>query len=267
LPPAAIAPDLYKVHGVEQDKRMELMLNLVRIAERLTRWRLARGVNVFHDIEYLLPAYTMGVIFDVGANVGQSARNYLRLFPLALVFCFEPASASFEELEKRTRHLGAKCYHLALSSGIGTSTLLSAGTDTMNRLLDSSEAAVADAPTETVAVTTLTEFCLSHGVQHISYLKIDTEGRDLDVLKGGKRLLAEQAIDFIEVETGVNSENHYHVPFETVKSFLEPRGYSLFGLYEQCEEWPTQAVHLRRVNSVYISRRLIEASRRDLRDG
>ena len=246
---------------------MGIMLSLVRIAERVTSWRLARGVNVFHDIEYTLPAYKMDVIFDVGANVGQTARNFLRLFPLALLFCFEPASASFEELEKHTRRSGAKCFHLALSSESGTATLLSSGTDTMNRLLDSRDAAAANAHTETVGVTTLAEFCGSHDVKHISYLKIDTEGRDLDVLKGGERLLTEQAVDFIEIETGINPENHYHVPFETVKSFLEPRGYSLFGLYEQCEEWPTQAVHLRRVNSVYISRRLIDANRRDLRDG
>jgi hypothetical protein len=66
----------------------------------------------------------------------------------------------------------------------------------------------------------------------------------------------------VEVEAGMNASNKRHVPFETLKDYLELRSYLLFGIYEQVHEWPTKEPHLRRTNSVFISRRMIETNRR-----
>ncbi len=117
------------------------------------------------------------------------------------------------------------------------------------------------ASTEEVNVLTLDSFWQDRNINHISYLKIDTEGGDLNVLKGGEKLLAEQRIDFVEVEAGMNAYNKRHVPFETLKSYLEAKNYFLFGIYEQVQEWPTQHTHLRRVNSVFMSRTMIDRSK------
>ena len=137
----------------------------------------------------------------------------------------------------------------------------------MNRLVEYAghPVAVDKHETECVQIRRLDEFCAVNGVDHIDYLKIDTEGADLDVLKGAEPMLADQRIDLIEVETGMNRGNKYHVPFETIKAFMEDRSYFVFGIYEQCAEWPTDEVHLRRTNSVFISRRMIESHRQRIR--
>lgn len=70
-------------------------------------------------------------------------------------------------------------------------------------------------------------------------------------------MLNEQRIDFVEVEAGMNAGNKRHVPFETLKEYLESKNYLLFGIYEQVHEWPTNEPHLRRTNAVYLSRRMI----------
>ena len=115
-----------------------------------------------------------------------------------------------------------------------------------------------DLPTEEVEVITLDEFCRTQAIAAVQFLKIDTEGGDLDVLKGGEGLLSGQKIDLIEVEAGMNPGNRRHVPFQSFKDYFDARGYLLFGLYDQVPEWTTGEPQLRRTNPVFISRRMIE---------
>ena len=116
--------------------------------------------------------------------------------------------------------------------------------------------------TESVDVVTLDEFCQTKGIDQINYLKIDTEGGDLEVLKGALNMLTGQKVDLLELEAGMNPGNKKHVRFETLKEFLESHGYFLFGIYEQVDEWPTKEPQLRRTNPVFISSRLIELNRK-----
>lgn len=113
---------------------------------------------------------------------------------------------------------------------------------------------------EEVTLETLDEFCREHQVERINYLKIDTEGSDFEVLKGAVRMLAEQRIDVVEVEAGMNSRNKRHVPFQVFTRFFEERNYFLFGVYEQVNEWPTRQPHLRRTNPVFISEKVIQTN-------
>jgi hypothetical protein len=129
----------------------------------------------------------------------------------------------------------------------------------MNRQLKqtTAEASRASNSTERVKIVSLDSFCADNAIPHISYLKIDTEGMDLEVLKGACSMLSREAIDFVEVEAGMNPDNLHHAPFEDLKSGLESHGFRLFGIYEQVSEWPTGAPHLRRVNAVFLSGAMI----------
>ena len=51
-----------------------------------------------------------------------------------------------------------------------------------------------------VKTQTLDNFCLSQKIENIDVLKIDTEGNDLNVLKGAKKLLSENKIKVIYTE-------------------------------------------------------------------
>ncbi len=57
-----------------------------------------------------------------------------------------------------------------------------------------------------VQTQTLDNFCLSNKIENIDILKIDTEGNDLNVLKGAKKLLSENKINVIYTEIG-STEN------------------------------------------------------------
>jgi len=230
------------------------------IVEAARRWRqlrtLPRGVDLTSDIGAYLPGLRMEVIFDVGANVGQSARKYMQAFPRAKIFCFEPVDSTYRQIEHlASSHENVRSFKLALGSYPGTRKMLRDERSELSRLLDESRTAdrVDSSRVEMVEVDTVDQFCSRHAIERISLLKVDTEGADLEVLRGAERMLTEKRIDVIQVEAGMNPGNRWHVPFEALKDFLERYGCALFGIYEQVNEWPSGEPHLRRTNPVFIS--------------
>jgi FkbM family methyltransferase len=247
---------------------MSIKRTLRKMAEKLTRTHiyrnLPRGIDVFKDMATFLPNYRINVVFDVGANVGKSAESYIAKFPSTSVFCFEPVAESFQQLEVNMKgNNQVHCFQLALASSKGQGSMLSDGTSTMNRLLDETTDSTnnCDIQLEQVDILTLDDFCKDNEISHIDYLKVDTEGSDFDVLIGAEHMLREKSIDFVEVESGMNPKNTYHVPFESLKAHLERHDYFVFGLYEQICEWPTKEIHLRRANAVFVSSHVIRKHR------
>lgn len=234
---------------------MSIYVKARRAFERLTgRYLLSfmpRGVRLEEDLRIHLPKTAIRTIFDVGANVGQSAEEYLRHFPGAAIYCFEPVKATFQQLERNLKGRAIlHCSGFAAAPGVGQISI--DGPSEMRTLIHSAEE-----PTEAVELQTLDGFCESAGVQQIDFLKIDTEGYDLEVLEGAKRLLQEQRVAVIQVEAGMHPRNERHVPFEVLKRHMEAQDYLLFAIYEQAGEWTLGAPHLRRANPVFISGRAI----------
>jgi FkbM family methyltransferase len=240
---------------------------LRRLFERLTGThifrRLPRGVDRYADVKTCLPNLRIETVFDVGANIGQSARSYLANFRHAEIYCFEPVTATHRQLEARLGgYDNVHIFQLALGAAEGAGTMVLEGQSDMFFLRrGANEAVISDeTPLEQVAVEKLDNFCAGRGIPQINYLKIDTEGADLDVLKGAERMLSSQQIDIVEAECGMNGRNTRHVGLDTLTDFLEQRNYLLFGLYEQVNEWPTRAPNLRRANPMFISEYVIRAN-------
>lgn len=251
---------------------MSLKNKVKKIVEQLTNTHIYRvlphGIDLIEDITNTLPMYRVDIVFDVGANVGQSAHIYLARFPSSHIYCFEPVEDTFRKLQENLKgNERVDCYQLALGSSKRRGKMVMQGISKMFFLSDQSkESSMSDdVRTQSVEIVTLDEFCRIKRIDQINYLKIDTEGGDLDVLKGSASMLTEQRIDLVEVEAGMNPSNKRHVPFEILKEFLESHGYFLFGIYEQVTEWPTIEPHLRRTNPLFISHHMVEMNRKAVR--
>ena len=217
------------------------------------------GVDLERDIGHLLPRTEINVIFDVGANVGQSAKAFCRSFPNASIFSFEPIDETYRTLKNELRnHPSVRCFNLAISDSSNSLTMKTGETSLMSRITDESNAAQ---NTQTVPAQTIDDFCIEHGIRNISLLKVDTEGHDLKVLSGASDMLRDQSIDIVDVELGMSYRNDYHAPFDFAKSWLEDQEYVLFAVYEQRNEWIRREPHLRRTNAVFISTKTIEVNR------
>jgi len=224
---------------------------------------LPRGIDIFDDIKIELPKLQVNVVFDVGANTGQSAKKYLKAFADSKIYCFEPVKTTLLQLQRSLRgHNNILTFERALSSAKGTGKMVLEGPSDMFFLLGSSHDMQPNDATllEEVQLETLDGFCRDQKIDHINYLKIDTEGADFEVLKGAENMLSQQTIDVIEVEAGMNSKNKRHVPFDVFSRFFEEKNHFLFGIYEQMNEWLTKEPHLRRTNPAFISDRVIKAN-------
>jgi len=195
------------------------------------------------------------VAFDVGANVGQSVYRIFRAFPHADIYCFEPILSTFNQLKINVKRMTrVQCFQLALGSSKGTTQVVLQNSSLINSLARTIEAnAKKDLNLETVQIDTLDRFCDEHKVKHIDFLKIGTEGFDLEVLKGGEQMLTSGRVTFVQVEAGISYTNKEHIPLQQFRQYLEERGYVLFGVYEQTLEW-TGELRLKFCNPVFVLR-------------
>ena len=208
--------------------------------ERALRLQIVREPTHGHrdctDIER--SGCLISVVFDVGANVGQSADKFASAFPDAQLYCFEPASGTYDTL---TRHLvgriNVNCHHLALGSSDGQATLYLTGRPDANSATNSLIAPSNPIGEETVELRTIDGFASDNGISRIDLLKIDAEGADLDVLVGARSMLSSRRIAFVLTEVGFHPGDTRHVLFDDVRSYLLPVGFHVFGIYEQQPEW------------------------------
>lgn len=214
---------------------------------------LPRGIDLAADLARWLPEFRADVVFDVGAHRGQSTERFLRWFPQAQVFAFEPVSQTYRELVARFgTERRVRTEQCAFGRVPGEATMRLEGRSDMYAIAKPDAAGIA--PTEQVRVETVDGFAAREGITHIGLLKIDTEGYDLAVLEGAESLLAKGTIDLVQVEAGWHEENRRHVPAEQLKAHLEVRGFRLFGIYDQKEEWTTGDAWLRRADLVFVRR-------------
>ncbi len=171
-------------------------------------------------------------VIDVGANVGRwsaamlaAAQQAGRLDHLDL-HAFEPSSYTFGRLAEALGRHPITLSRAALGERPGSSTLHviapGAGTNSLHEAPGTS----AHATTEEVTTTTLDAYAGQAGLDHVTLVKIDTEGHDLAVLRGARRLLAEQRILIAQFEYNrrwIDARSFLRDAFD----LLEPLGYRL----------------------------------------
>src|SRR5579871_252798 len=147
------------------------------------------------------------VVFDVGANTGAWTETVLSLNPALEIHAFEPARDSFARLAAKGPPERVKCNNVGLGAAAEQRVLYTIGADTEMRSLYARaglETYGIEAPSagEPVTITTLDDYCAGAGVETIDYLKIDTEGHDLQVLRGAAGLVGRGAVRWIQFEYG-----------------------------------------------------------------
>jgi FkbM family methyltransferase len=210
-----------------------------------------QGFDFYFDLRKFRSDYRPKVVFDVGANIGQTVTKWNKYFPNVEYHCFEPVSSTMAELKQNTARLSNIHYHqCALGTEKKETQIALFDDSSLNSFLDSFKET--DVKTESVQIDVLDEFCRKNSIKYIDVLKIDTEGFDLEVLKGATSMLESNSITFIQVEAGMNPYNKLHVPLQEFVDYLAPLGYVLFGIYEQHLEW-TGEKWLSFSNPVFIS--------------
>lgn len=175
-----------------------------------------------YSLREILPPGAL--IVDVGANIGQFnffSRHYLQA---SRVISVEPLEGSFAILALNTDKPG-DCYRCALSDRNGVKKMyVPQRSSSLSSYIPESGSA-SDASCE-VESRTLDHFFATLGISHIDLLKIDTEGSECDVIRGGVSTLVKCAFVTIEMSAFRASSGNL---FLTGK-LIEEAGFRLLAL-------------------------------------
>ena len=172
------------------------------------------------------------VIFDVGAHQGQTSLHFRKCFPMAEVHAFEPSPHNFRALQANLR--GRNRIHpqpCALGQTQTLALLSERKNDLCGQLVPEDKTQGGDSLTE-VRVDTIDNYLQENKLKHIDLLKLDVEGSELDVLRGGTSTLRSKLVNFIVAECDFNAVDTQHSFFPDLLEFLTARNFLFFGLYD-----------------------------------
>lgn len=179
------------------------------------------------------------IIFDVGANIGQSAASYVRKMEKALVYSFEPNPKVYEVLNS-LRDDRITCFNFGLSNFDGPIDFNLNELDGTSSLLDLTKKApdnwdimkLKNGTTTKLFFRTLDSILDELGLENIDYMKIDVQGAEWMVLDGAVNAIKSKKIfliqmEYIYIETYSDTKNMaYYL------DFFELNGYRLVSIFD-----------------------------------
>lgn len=158
-------------------------------------------------IKYMIAknGFKDGVILDVGANVGHYAIMLRKNKVTLPIYAFEPHPAAFKKLAQAAslhqfipvkRGAGevstqAVIYDYAGNTGSEHASMYKG---VISELYNSAVEEVS------IDLVSIDHFVVENNISKIALLKIDTEGHELNVLKGAKLTLASGMVNVIQIE-------------------------------------------------------------------
>lgn len=138
-------------------------------------------------------AQEQAVAFDIGANIGCTAVLFSDIF--GQVHAFEPSPTTFAYLRKNVlRNAGANVtlHNLGLGEQAGSSTITFAPNNRSGAFVSDREKANADHLSEQIEIATLDGMVAAQVLPAPDFIKIDVEGFEGHVLRGGAATLQRQ---------------------------------------------------------------------------
>ncbi len=152
------------------------------------------------------------VVFDVGANEGEETLFAAKRVPNGRVFSFEPNPLVRARLRKNVELNGfdnVSIQAIGLDAQPGKLVLYGPSGRGGDGTWNAGQGSIfprsgVDAPIGEISLSTLDRFVAEQSIPQIDLIKIDVEGAELNVLRGGERVLAEHHPNMIvEVWEGV----------------------------------------------------------------
>ena len=246
---------------------MQIKKRVAQLAEQLgyhiiPKWRM-RDLAFAQHLGKLLRHYRVNALIDVGANRGQY-RDFLRMEVgyTGPILSYEPLPNCYEILRERSRcEASWEVRSLALGASPGELTLNVMAGDSCSSFLQPEYAHVDGferwnkvCGTVVVPVTTLdSELSQAHNAalrESRIYLKLDTQGFDLNVLRGARDSLAR--LVGVQSELSVKPLYENMPNFREVIDFLGEAGYELSGVFPVTHDANLAVVEL---DGVFINRR------------
>lgn len=172
------------------------------------------------------------VLFDVGANVGQTITKFKKAYPESFIHSFEPSKICFETLTKNNvNSKKLKLNNNAVGAEKGSLEFNEYSWSGLNSLLKRSFTNATIIDNYFVDVITIDDYCKENSIPKINFLKTDTEGFELNVLKGADSMFSNNNIQFVFVEVFFYENYIGQSSFGDVYNYLIQKGFNLVRFY------------------------------------
>ncbi len=197
---------------------------------------------------HILSSFEKGhhLAIDIGAHEGETATA-IHAAGLSKMSCIsiEPNPASFAKLQVNSKNLKNENFKIeflesAVGSENGTKSFLVTDQSAVSGLLEPFSGVSERVPTGDhriverfdVEVITIDSLCSSRNLDHVDLLKIDTEGFDLEVLKGAGKVIESNSVSVILSEVFFVNYRKNQCFFWDTATFLHHLGYYFVGLFD-----------------------------------
>lgn len=187
--------------------------------------------DVFLAIKNKLPDNEK-VFFDVGANLGQTIKKMRKNYSTSKIYAFEPSKNCFEHLKKNFNDNNINLHNLAVGSNSGNFKFNEYSWSALNSFLKRAYGTAKIIETYLVEVVTIDEFCKNNDISYINLLKTDTEGYELNVLKGASKMMEQNRIQFVYVEVFFNENYVGQSSFGDIYNFLLEKRFEFVRFYD-----------------------------------
>jgi len=174
------------------------------------------------------------IIVDIGCRWGF-ADKFIDNSNNIIVYGFDPDVKECNRLNKIYNNKNIKLVPIGLSDRPGKRKLFLTNEPACSSLYKPDQILTENYPaldcakevsTIDVEVSTLDMWTEETGVKYIDYIKIDTQGSELDILKGSKKIL--RSVRFLEIEVEFNPIYIGQPIFSEVDLFLRRHGFVLW---------------------------------------
>lgn len=175
------------------------------------------------------------IIFDVGANCGIMSLQFARMVPQGKVYCFEPTHYAYSKLLRNLQlnpDLAARV--VAVQTFVSCSSSRTAEIRAYASWKVGGRAAEDRHPVhggtaksaDGVASVSLDDFCRQNNIERVDFIKIDTDGHELEVLKGAEQIIRRFRPPVI-FEVGIYLTEEREIGFGDYLEFFGAVNYSL----------------------------------------
>ena len=179
-------------------------------------------------------------VLDVGANVRDVAVAALRSYANAHVICFEPVATTFNQLTKKLASFAGRTHlhNYALSdkteeAEINITTFHGANSIAPQaKFHQDCNPHVREIGKEKIRLVRLDDFATDFPSQKIDIMKVDVEGHELNVLRGGANFISNN-VDVVIIEISLMRDPSWdnQAVFE-IFAFLKDAGFRLINVMD-----------------------------------
>lgn len=197
-------------------------------------------------------------VIDVGANTGQSALKFNKLFPGAKIYCFEPLRDCFLQMNANLKSLtNFESFNLGLSEKKGEIIMHrseyspSSSPRKMSQLHKRAFPHSSGEALETIDVDTLDNVAQGLKLEDNILLKIDVQGFEDKVIMGALNTL--RRVKVIIIETSFHELYEGQPLFSDIYELLQRQGFVYSGSWSEDLKSPIDGAHLQQ-DSIFIAK-------------